>query len=126
MKVVLFYIVGFLSFFWFAWGVYEYLIAGGAKEGLAAARKRMTWAIIGFVLFIASFAVSQYAQTLFDPSTKVTNIRNRDFKGCPANQYWDVSGECKDLRPLKPGEAGPPSGTTPSKPVEVGGGSKPN
>lgn len=63
--VVAMYIVGFISFAWFAWGAFEYIFAGGNKEGIGKARKRMTWAIVGFVLFLLSLAVSQYAQTIF-------------------------------------------------------------
>lgn len=71
--VVAFYIVGFLSFIWFAWGVFEYIFAGGGKEGLGRARKRMTWAIVGLVFFVLSFALSQYAETIFE--NKTTTIR---------------------------------------------------
>ncbi len=64
---VLLFIAGFLSFTWFAWGVFDYLFAGGNKESIAKARKKMTWAIVGFVLFSVSFGISQYAETIFIP-----------------------------------------------------------
>lgn len=69
MGVILF-IAGFLSLIWFAWGVFEYIFAGGNKETLGKARKKMTWAIIGFILFTLSFAMSQYAQTIFEPKDR--------------------------------------------------------
>ena len=60
---------GFLMFIWFVWGVFEYIFAGGNKDSLGKARKRMTWAIVGFLLFAISFAVSQYASTIFKPTS---------------------------------------------------------
>ncbi len=65
---VFFLIAGALTFFWFAWGVYQYIFAGGDKEGLSKARKRITWAIIGLLFTAISFALSQYLQTIFPVS----------------------------------------------------------
>lgn len=59
---------GVLMFIWFVWGVFEYIFAGGNKESLGKARKRMTWAIVGFLLFTISFAISQYVSTIFKPT----------------------------------------------------------
>jgi len=64
---VMLFIAGFLSFFWFAWGVFDYIFAGGNKESLGKARKKMTWAIVGFILFVVSFGLIQYAETIFKP-----------------------------------------------------------
>jgi len=62
---VFFYIAGFLMLFWFIWGVFQYIMAGGNKESLAKARSRLTWAIMGFILLVASFAISLYARNIF-------------------------------------------------------------
>ena len=55
---------GFLMFFWMLWGVFEYIIAGGEKDKLAKARSRIIWAIIGFVILILAFTVSQYVKDI--------------------------------------------------------------
>lgn len=63
-----FIISGFLMLIWLVWGVLQYIFAGGDKEGLAKARSRITWAIVGFLLVVIAFAVSQYAQQIFFPN----------------------------------------------------------
>lgn len=65
LLTVAFYISGALLISWFAWGVFEYIFAGGEKEKLGKAQKRITWAIIGFLLIAAAFLVSQYVQQFF-------------------------------------------------------------
>ncbi len=67
IMVVVMYITAFLSLIWFAWGVFEYIFAAGNKDAIGKARKRMTWAIVGFVLFVFSFAASQLAEEVFKP-----------------------------------------------------------
>jgi len=58
------YTGGFLMFFWAVWGVFDYLRAEGNKEGLAKARKKIQWAIVGFVILILAFFMSDIAQTI--------------------------------------------------------------
>lgn len=60
-----FYLALFITFFWFIWGVYEYLAAQGQKEALATARDRIKWSIIGFVVLVMAFLVGNYAMTIF-------------------------------------------------------------
>jgi hypothetical protein len=62
---LIFYIALFITFFWFIWGVYEYLAAQGQKEALATARDRIKWSIIGFVVLVMAFLVGNYAMTIF-------------------------------------------------------------
>lgn len=70
-----FLLAGFLMFIWAAWGVFEYIFAGGNKEGLAKARNRITWAIVGFIIIMLSFAISQYVEQLLPSKpTQVTPI----------------------------------------------------
>ncbi|OGE17041.1 hypothetical protein A3F00_00485 [Candidatus Daviesbacteria bacterium RIFCSPHIGHO2_12_FULL_37_11] len=57
----------FLAFFWLVWGAFQYITAGGNKEGLAKARARITWAIIGLILITAAFLVAQFAQQIILP-----------------------------------------------------------
>lgn len=52
------YIGAFLMFFWMAWGIFDYIRAEGNKEALAKARKRIQWAVAGFVILMVSFFVS--------------------------------------------------------------------
>lgn len=57
----------FLAFFWLVWGAFQYMSAGGNKEGLAKARARITWAIVGLILITAAFFVAQFAQQIILP-----------------------------------------------------------
>ncbi len=62
-------IVGFLAFFWFVWGAFQYILAKGDKEQLARARARIIWAIIGLVLFALAYSLTQFAQDIFPSKT---------------------------------------------------------
>ncbi|KKR80777.1 MAG: hypothetical protein UU73_C0002G0095 [Candidatus Daviesbacteria bacterium GW2011_GWA1_41_61] len=62
---IVFVVAGFLMFFWAFWGVFEYIFAGGNKEGLGKARAKITWAIVGFIILSLAFAISQYIEQLF-------------------------------------------------------------
>ena len=52
------YIGGALMFFWAVWGVFDYIKAEGNKDALAKARKKIQWAIVGFVILLMSFFIS--------------------------------------------------------------------
>ena len=54
------YIGGILMIFWAIWGIFDYLKAEGNKEGLAKARKKIQWAIVGFIILIMAFFVSDF------------------------------------------------------------------
>lgn len=56
---------GILTFIWFTWGAFQYIMAGGNKESLAKARSRIMWSLIGFVIVIMGFFVSQYTRQIF-------------------------------------------------------------
>ncbi len=71
---IFFYIAGFLLLFWLVWGVFQYLLAGGNKEGLTNAKKRIRLALIGFLIVVLSFAISQYAQTLLNKAPGYLNF----------------------------------------------------
>ena len=62
---IVFVVAGFLMFFWAFWGVFEYIFAGGNKEGLGKARAKITWVIVGFIILSLAFAISQYIEQLF-------------------------------------------------------------
>lgn len=56
--VVLIYIVASIVFvFMLLWGAFEWLTSGGDKEKVDAARRRLTNAFIGIILFAIAFAV---------------------------------------------------------------------
>lgn len=58
------YIGGALMFFWAVWGVFDYIRAEGNKENLGKARKKIQWAIVGFIILILTFFVADYVQFL--------------------------------------------------------------
>jgi hypothetical protein len=60
-----FYIAGFAMFIWALWGIFQFTISGGNKEEMAKARGRITWAVVGFLIIIVSFAVSGYLRDIF-------------------------------------------------------------
>lgn len=55
------YISAALAFFWLVWGAFQYIFAGGNKEELGKARARMTWAVIGLILVLLAYLVTQFA-----------------------------------------------------------------
>lgn len=57
---IIFYLAIFLAFAWLAWGAFQYLFAGGKKEELAKARTRITWAIIGLIIILLAFTLTQF------------------------------------------------------------------
>lgn len=64
-------IAGLVMIVWALIGVFQYIVAGGNKESLAKARGRITWAIAGFILVLASFSVNAYIQGLLGPQNKI-------------------------------------------------------
>ncbi len=54
---------GSLMFVWAIWGVFDYIKAEGNKEALAKARKKIQWAVVGFIILILSFFISDYLQS---------------------------------------------------------------
>lgn len=64
----------FLTFFWLVWGGFQYIAAGGDKQKLAAARSRITWAIVGLLLTMVAFLVAQFAARMLPSQTGVPII----------------------------------------------------
>lgn len=62
---IAFMAAGFLMLFWMAWGIFEYIFSGGEKEAAAKGRKRITWAIVGFLIIMLAFALSQFIRSIF-------------------------------------------------------------
>lgn len=65
---IFFYIAGFVLISWLSWGVFQYILAGGNKEALTKARARITYALVGFLILILSFAISEYTQGILKPN----------------------------------------------------------
>jgi len=68
------YIGATLMFFWMAWGVFDYIRAEGNKEALAKARKRIQWAVVGFIILLASFFMSKFISDAFFANTTTNRI----------------------------------------------------
>ncbi len=54
-----------LSFIWFVWGAYEYIVAQGQKEALSAAKERIRYSLVGFIILVAAFLIGNWAPTIF-------------------------------------------------------------
>lgn len=65
----------FLTFFYLIIGALRYLSAGDSKDNLNKARQRMVWAIIGFIVVVASFTVKNYVQAAFKFNPDEVEIR---------------------------------------------------
>lgn len=63
------YVGGALMFFWAVWGVFDYIKGEGNKEALSKARKKIQWAIVGFVILVLTFFVSDFLQPILAPSS---------------------------------------------------------
>lgn len=71
---VLFYGGAFLMFAYMTWGIFQYLFARGEKEQLSKARHKISWAILGFIVLIASVFIAQYARSIFESDTQFRNF----------------------------------------------------
>lgn len=57
-------LAGIVLVFWFLWGSVDLIISGGDKDKVAAARRKITHTIIGFLLLIGIFLIVQYLPEL--------------------------------------------------------------
>lgn len=64
---ITFLLASFLAFFWFVWGAFQYIFAGGDKEKLAKARSRITWAIVGLLFVALAFLIAQFVGQILQP-----------------------------------------------------------
>lgn len=58
-------VAGLLCLIYLIWGGIEWLTSGGAKEGVAAAKARMTAAFIGLMIILAAWAIIKIVGYLF-------------------------------------------------------------
>ncbi len=62
----LLFIIGTVSFFMMLlWGAVGWILSGGDKASLESAKNKITNAIIGFILMIATFAIIKIIQKFF-------------------------------------------------------------
>ncbi|QQG41886.1 MAG: hypothetical protein HYV90_01075 [Candidatus Woesebacteria bacterium] len=60
------FVIGVLVFFFMLiWGAVQWISSGGDKQGLEAARGRITSAVIGIVILLGAFAVINVVETFF-------------------------------------------------------------
>ncbi len=65
---IVFYLAAFFAFYWLIWGAFQYMLARGEKEGLAKARARITWALIGLMVVFMAYFIAKFASEIFPPS----------------------------------------------------------
>ncbi len=71
---ILLLIAAFLMVYWLSWGIFQYIFAGGEKEKLAHARKRITWAIVGFIIIVLAFTIRYFVEEVFPPQNTLTQV----------------------------------------------------
>ncbi len=87
---LVFSIAGILLFVFLLWGVVQYILAGGQKERMAKAKARITYALIGFVVVVIAFSLSNFLQSIFFPAgvptilTPISRPDNPLLKGTPS------------------------------------------
>ena len=60
-------IVGSLGFFFMlVWGAVTWILSGGDKAGVESAKNKITSALIGFVVLMATFAIIGLIETFFN------------------------------------------------------------
>lgn len=62
---LLFVFGGVAFFFMFIWGAVSWILSGGDKAHVEAAKARITSALVGFILMVATFAIIALIETFF-------------------------------------------------------------
>ena len=66
---------GLLVLFYFVWGAFEWITAGGESSKLEKARLRMMHAVVGLLILVSSFVILGYISTaLFGESFSILNL----------------------------------------------------
>ena len=82
--ISLFFAIGGIGvIIYFIWGAVDWIMSGGDKEKVAAARRKMTNAVIGLILLSLSFAIIRTVGAIagFDPlgNLQIRGLGNPDF-----------------------------------------------
>lgn len=67
LYIVVIYVSLFLAFYYFVWGAFDYIMAQGQKEGIAKAKEKIRWAIIGLIVVLLSFTLAKFLSEVFPP-----------------------------------------------------------
>ena len=71
----LLFVFGAIAFFFmFIWGAITWILSSGDKAGVESAKGRITNAIVGFILLIATFAIVNLIETFFGINILVIDI----------------------------------------------------
>lgn len=57
---------GIVSFIYFLWGSWQWIMSGGDKDALDRARRRITTSLVGLALVFSSYALLYLVRSLFD------------------------------------------------------------
>jgi len=102
-------IAGILTLFYLVWGGIQWLISGGDKAGLETARERITNAIIGLILVVASWAIITLISNFLGfpfpclPIPSLTGERSSCL-GKPSVSSRSESGQKPSPKAGKPGD----------------------
>lgn len=66
---VVIYVSIFLAFYYFIWGAFNYIMAQGQKEGIAKAKERIRWAVVGLIVILMSYTLAKFIATVFPPGS---------------------------------------------------------
>ncbi|MDD5415436.1 MAG: hypothetical protein PHE48_00345 [Candidatus Daviesbacteria bacterium] len=67
---ITFYIAVFITFYFFIWGAFAYIVAQGKKEDLAKARNRITWSLIGLIIIFLSYFIARFVAEILKTNIK--------------------------------------------------------
>ena len=65
LNIFLIPLASIILFFVLIWGGYDFLMSGGNPDKVSAGKAKMTTALIGFVLLVASYFLARFAGLLF-------------------------------------------------------------
>lgn len=68
---VIFLIAVLLSFVYLVWGGIDYIMAGGDSAAAGAARTKLTNAVVGLVVVIVAWAISNFVLKFFGVKTEI-------------------------------------------------------
>ncbi len=107
---IFFTFAGIATLMMFLWGAIEWILSGGDKEKVGAARKRIVNAIIGLVLIALAFVIIRVIGQIIDfnplgnlslPSLNKTPQQECEGRGAP--WFWNPGLNTCSKNPTEPG-----------------------
>lgn len=85
-------LAAFLAFIMLLYGALCYIFAGGDKQGIAAARQRMIYAIVGLIVVAVAYLAAQFIEQILVPSkpsplSLVQTVYAQNSRTSLSNQY---------------------------------------